>query len=195
MLHRVCPKAPEVLAIWLILVAVLVSSIPTAEARRRRRRKRPKTTETDTETRQLAMVGNPKIVVVRRKHVKAFRLASSAFRKDLVYPTGEVVLDPTTPPKELLEDIAEDDHTFTELTVLDSAGRLQIPKEYREQFEIRRRVQLELHDDGILIRPVVDQMDRGADAETIVSELAEAKKTNRLQKFLGRWAPKLGRKE
>jgi ABC-type multidrug transport system ATPase subunit len=95
----------------------------------------------------------------------------------------------------LLEDIAEEDHSFTELTVLDSAGRLQIPKEYREHFEIRRRVQLELQDDGIMIRPVVEQMDRSDDAETIVSELAEAKKANRLQKILGRWVPKLGRKE
>ncbi len=61
---------------------------------------------------------------------------------------------------ELLEDIAEEEHAFTELTVLDSAGRLQIPKEYREHFEIKRRVQLEMQDDGILIRPVVDHMDR-----------------------------------
>jgi len=94
----------------------------------------------------------------------------------------------------LLEDIAEE-HAFTELTVLDSAGRLQIPKEYREQFEIRRRVQLELQEDGILIRPVVDHMDRSDDAEAIVTELSETKKINRLQKLVGRWIPKLGRKE
>jgi len=94
----------------------------------------------------------------------------------------------------LLEEIAEE-HAFTELTVLDSAGRLQIPKEYREQFEIRRRVQLELVDDGILIRPVVDRMDRSDDTDAIVTELTEAKKTNRLQKFIGRWLPKSGRKE
>jgi len=77
----------------------------------------------------------------------------------------------------------EEDHTFTELTVLDSAGRLQIPKEYREQFEIRRRVQLELTEEGILIRPVVTHMDKSADAEAIVSELAETKKGNRLQQL------------
>jgi ABC-type multidrug transport system ATPase subunit len=96
---------------------------------------------------------------------------------------------------ELLEEIAEEEHGFTELTVLDSAGRLQIPKEYREQFEIRRRVQLEVQDDGILIRPVLDHMDRSADAEAIVTELAEVKKTNRLQKMIGKWIPKFGRKE
>jgi ABC-type lipoprotein export system ATPase subunit/bifunctional DNA-binding transcriptional regulator/antitoxin component of YhaV-PrlF toxin-antitoxin module len=88
-----------------------------------------------------------------------------------------------------------EDHTFTELTVLDSAGRLQIPKEYREHFEIRRRVQLELQEDGILIRPVVVKMDRSEDAEAIVTELVESKKTNKLKKLVGRWIPKLGRNE
>ncbi|MFN2234787.1 MAG: hypothetical protein ACK2U1_11210, partial [Anaerolineales bacterium] len=82
-----------------------------------------------------------------------------------------------------------------ELTVLDSAGRLQIPKEYREHFEIRRRVQLELQEDGILIRPVVVKMDRSEDAEAIVTELVESKKTNRLKKLVGRWISKLGRNE
>jgi len=88
-----------------------------------------------------------------------------------------------------------EEHTFTELTVLDSAGRLQIPKEYREHFEIRRRVQLELQEDGILIRPVVVKMDRSEDAEAIVTELVESKKTNRLKKLVGRWISKLGRNE
>jgi bifunctional DNA-binding transcriptional regulator/antitoxin component of YhaV-PrlF toxin-antitoxin module len=37
--------------------------------------------------------------------------------------------------------------------VLDAAGRLQIPREYLEQFNIRRRVQVELTEQGILIRP------------------------------------------
>jgi len=39
-----------------------------------------------------------------------------------------------------------------ELAVLDSAGRLQIPREYLEQFNINRRVLIETVDDGILIR-------------------------------------------
>jgi ABC-type lipoprotein export system ATPase subunit len=40
-----------------------------------------------------------------------------------------------------------------ELAVVDAAGRLQIPREYLEQFSIRRRVQIETTDEGILIRP------------------------------------------
>ena len=42
---------------------------------------------------------------------------------------------------------------FEELTVLDSAGRLQIPRDYREALGISRRVQLEMTHDGVLIRP------------------------------------------
>ncbi len=37
--------------------------------------------------------------------------------------------------------------------MLDSAGRLQIPREYLEHFHIRRRVSIELTETGILIRP------------------------------------------
>jgi putative ABC transport system ATP-binding protein len=44
-------------------------------------------------------------------------------------------------------------HTFEELAILDSAGRLTIPREHLEQFHIRRRVRLEIVDEGILIRP------------------------------------------
>jgi peptide/nickel transport system ATP-binding protein len=49
-----------------------------------------------------------------------------------------------------------DPEEFEELTVLDSAGRLQIPKEYREMLEIRSRVTVELTAEGVLIRPAED---------------------------------------
>jgi putative ABC transport system ATP-binding protein len=39
-----------------------------------------------------------------------------------------------------------------ELAILDAAGRLQIPREYLEEFEIKRRVLIETTDEGILIR-------------------------------------------
>jgi len=39
-----------------------------------------------------------------------------------------------------------------ELVVLDSAGRLQLPREYLEQFNIKRRVLIETTKEGILIR-------------------------------------------
>jgi putative ABC transport system ATP-binding protein len=43
---------------------------------------------------------------------------------------------------------------FEDVVLLDSAGRLQVPQEYLEQFNIRGRVRLEPLADGILIRPV-----------------------------------------
>jgi ABC-type glutathione transport system ATPase component len=46
-----------------------------------------------------------------------------------------------------------EEHHLVELAVVDAAGRLQLPREYLEQFHIRRRVQVELTNEGILIRP------------------------------------------
>src|SRR4029453_1480220 len=48
----------------------------------------------------------------------------------------------------------EGDHTFEELVMLDSAGRLQVPKEVRERYGIGDRVQMEETPDGLLLRPV-----------------------------------------
>lgn len=42
---------------------------------------------------------------------------------------------------------------FQELAVLDAAGRVHIPKEYLQHFNIRRRVSMEVVEDGILLRP------------------------------------------
>lgn len=42
---------------------------------------------------------------------------------------------------------------FEELVVLDSAGRLQIPKEYRQALKIGDRVRMELESDHLTIRP------------------------------------------
>jgi bifunctional DNA-binding transcriptional regulator/antitoxin component of YhaV-PrlF toxin-antitoxin module len=39
-----------------------------------------------------------------------------------------------------------------ELSVLDAAGRVQLPREYLEQFDIKRRVLIETTEQGILIR-------------------------------------------
>jgi ABC-type lipoprotein export system ATPase subunit len=44
---------------------------------------------------------------------------------------------------------------FREFVLVDSAGRLQVPREYLEQFKIKGRVQMEAVDEGILIRPVM----------------------------------------
>jgi ABC-type lipoprotein export system ATPase subunit/bifunctional DNA-binding transcriptional regulator/antitoxin component of YhaV-PrlF toxin-antitoxin module len=49
------------------------------------------------------------------------------------------------------------DEVFEELVVLDSAGRLQIPKDYLERFSIQGRAKLEITEDGILIVPAGPQ--------------------------------------
>ncbi|MGQ9552475.1 MAG: ABC transporter ATP-binding protein [Anaerolineae bacterium] len=43
---------------------------------------------------------------------------------------------------------------YEEYVVIDSAGRLQIPREYLEQLSIHDRAQLELVEGGILVKPV-----------------------------------------
>jgi putative ABC transport system ATP-binding protein len=47
------------------------------------------------------------------------------------------------------------EETFKEFVLLDSAGRLQVPREYLEQFNIQGRASLEAVEEGILIRPVI----------------------------------------
>ena len=84
------------------------------------------------------------------------------------------------------DDPAGEEREFEELTVLDSAGRLQVPKDYLAHFGIRGRVRLELTDDGILIRPAADA-DRAEDAEALVTDLAQAEKARGWRGLLGRW--------
>jgi len=55
------------------------------------------------------------------------------------------------------ESIVEEEEHFEELVVLDSVGRLQVPKNYRESLNIKNRVRMELVDDGVMIRPVSEE--------------------------------------
>jgi putative ABC transport system ATP-binding protein len=50
---------------------------------------------------------------------------------------------------------AKHEEVYEEVTLLDSAGRLQIPREFLEKFSIKGRVQLEVTETGILIRPAL----------------------------------------
>lgn len=76
---------------------------------------------------------------------------------------------------------------FEELTVLDSAGRLQIPKEYLAQFGIKGRARLEITEDGILVLPAdTTDLEHVRDAEHLATGLEEAKKARGLSGLLGR---------
>ncbi|MBN1247858.1 MAG: ABC transporter ATP-binding protein [Anaerolineae bacterium] len=79
------------------------------------------------------------------------------------------------------------DEIFEELTVLDSAGRLQIPKEYLQQFGIKGRARLELTEDGILVLPTSNvDLDHVHDAEKLASGLEEARKARGLSGLVNR---------
>jgi ABC-type lipoprotein export system ATPase subunit/bifunctional DNA-binding transcriptional regulator/antitoxin component of YhaV-PrlF toxin-antitoxin module len=56
--------------------------------------------------------------------------------------------------RQVAEGTGDQEEHFQEYVVLDSAGRLQVPREHREQLGIGSRVTLEITEEGILIRPV-----------------------------------------
>ncbi len=62
---------------------------------------------------------------------------------------------------------------FEELTVLDSAGRLQIPKAFLEKHNIKGRVRVELTQEGILLLPV-NHIEGGPSVEYLAEELTES---------------------
>ncbi len=62
--------------------------------------------------------------------------------------------------------------TLQEFVVLDSAGRLQIPKELREELGIGKRAQLEAGDNCIIIRPVSGQDEDGPKKLTLEEQIA-----------------------
>jgi len=79
----------------------------------------------------------------------------------------------------------EVEEVLHELTVLDSAGRLQIPKDYLQRVNIKARVTLEVTDEGILIKPVED-VSHVQSAEALGAALAASKRTTRQRPSVGR---------
>jgi ABC-type lipoprotein export system ATPase subunit/bifunctional DNA-binding transcriptional regulator/antitoxin component of YhaV-PrlF toxin-antitoxin module len=58
-----------------------------------------------------------------------------------------------------------------ELAVLDSAGRVQLPREYLEQFNINRRVLIETTEDGILIRRPDGEVHSGEQSSSMEEQI------------------------
>ena len=92
---------------------------------------------------------------------------------------------------------------FEELIVLDSAGRLQIPKSYREQLAIKNRVEMEVTEKGLLIRPARNLEETSSQSEIqIESDIQIERKAGDngsrvrpglLARFRGRASGKRGR--
>jgi putative ABC transport system ATP-binding protein len=84
---------------------------------------------------------------------------------------------------------------FEELTVLDSAGRLQVPKPYLEKHQIKGRVRLELTKEGILILPVTT-VSNTLSVEDATTEIVQSRQAGTFRRILNRLsghAPKSGR--
>ena len=80
---------------------------------------------------------------------------------------GDGVVHPGGETKEAMPTM-----TLQEFVVLDSAGRLQIPKEIREQLGIGKRAEMEMVDGTIVIRPVAGQDGEGTRGLTIEEQVA-----------------------
>jgi hypothetical protein len=63
--------------------------------------------------------------------------------------------------------------TFHEYVVLDSAGRLQVPQEFLEEFGIGDRAQLEASEEGILIRPIAGHQGSGSGKGGLAEQVAD----------------------
>jgi putative ABC transport system ATP-binding protein len=77
---------------------------------------------------------------------------------------------------------------FEELIVLDSAGRLQIPRELREQVGLNTRAHLEMTDGGILIRPAIGLNETSSQTEIHIAPPVAEEETG------FKWLRKLWRK-
>lgn len=103
------------------------------------------------------------------------KLATETVRQTRVVSNGAPAEngDGTAQPGEVIHE-----EVLEELTVLDSAGRLQIPKDYLQRVNIKSRVTLEVTEEGILIRPAGD-IGHAPSAEDLGAALAATRRSSR----------------
>jgi len=90
----------------------------------------------------------------------------------------------------LEEGAAEEEVTYHEYAVLDSAGRLQVPRDYLEQLDIGDRATLEMTDEGILIRPAAGRQA----AAPLLPGLEEEEPPVRRRRGLRGWWARVGKR-
>ena len=76
---------------------------------------------------------------------------------------------------------------FEEVVLLDSAGRLQLPREYLERLSIQRRVYVEMTDGGILIRPAAPSEHEHSLVAAVGPNAQVPEKESRLRRLLNRF--------
>jgi putative ABC transport system ATP-binding protein len=87
-------------------------------------------------------------------------------------PGGEQAVGPIMGGEKHIHEDHAAEITLQEFVVLDSAGRLQIPKEVREQLGIGKRARLETGEDCIIIRPVEGQEGEQVRKQTLDEQIA-----------------------
>lgn len=97
---------------------------------------------------------------------------------ETVRQTRQVTITTEASDGQAAEQQVTHEEVLQELTVLDSAGRLQIPKEYLQRSNIKSRVTLEVTEHGILIKAAGD-ISHVASAEDLGAALADSKRTSR----------------
>jgi ABC-type lipoprotein export system ATPase subunit len=76
-------------------------------------------------------------------------------------------------PTDADKSFVKEEVTYQEYVVLDSAGRLQVPRDILEKLNIGKRAELEMGENCIVIRPVAGQQQEGANQKiTLEDQLA-----------------------
>jgi ABC-type lipoprotein export system ATPase subunit/bifunctional DNA-binding transcriptional regulator/antitoxin component of YhaV-PrlF toxin-antitoxin module len=105
----------------------------------------------------------------------------------------EQVMVGETPPEE--QETEAENVTYHEYVVLDSAGRLQVPQEFRARYGLGTRAELEATEDGVLIRSIAGHGDEASKAgesglEEQVARLFEDEKPPERKGLLSRFKPR-----
>ena len=121
-------------------------------------------------------------------------LASETIRQTRA-PTAEMSQNGEGETNENGDAVAETtpDH-YEELVVVDRAGRLHIPQEYLEQFQIKGRAQVEITEDGILIRPTRQDRIEAEIAKPSTATAASPQEVSSIRNILGRFGLKRTKK-
>jgi putative ABC transport system ATP-binding protein len=120
------------------------------------------------------------------KHVnRVVAIRDGKLATETVRQTRQVTITAESVDGAAAEQHITHEEVMEELTVLDSAGRLQIPKDYLMRSNIKSRVTLEVTEAGILIKPAGD-ISHVASAEDLGAVLAASKRTGRARALPGR---------